>query len=155
MPMRTFSPMTDRTDTSTSSPIMMLWLDLRVKTSIRFTFLFGRQSAARPPDRRFAKHSERTGGKRTRLPEAGRRQGRATRRHAVLPFVAAARGVCDALVSRAVHASEIPAPEPQPDPRLGAAGPYRRLGGTSTRGQRARHRTVQASERARERGRYP
>src|ERR1700730_5261226 len=143
MPMRTFSPMTDRTDTSTSSPIMMLWLDLRVKTSIRFTFLFGRHSPAWPPDRRFAKHSERTGGKRTWLTAAGSRQRRATRRQAVLPFVAAARGGRDALVSRAVHASEIPAPEPQPDPRLGTAGPYRRLGGTSTRSQRTRHRTGQ------------
>jgi hypothetical protein len=34
------------------------------------------------------------------LPAAGSRQRRATRRHAVLPFVAAARGVRDALVSR-------------------------------------------------------
>ena len=58
--MRTFSPMTESTDTSTSSPIMMLWLDLRVRTSIRCTFLL----AARPgatPNRRCAKHSLRTG----------------------------------------------------------------------------------------------
>src|SRR5712692_7177886 len=34
IPIRTFSPITDRTDTSMSSPIMMLWLDFRVRTSI-------------------------------------------------------------------------------------------------------------------------
>src|SRR5687768_12262034 len=34
MPMRTFSPMIESTDTSTSSPIMIDWLDLRVSTSI-------------------------------------------------------------------------------------------------------------------------
>ena len=34
MPIRTFSPMIARTDTSISSPIMMLWLDFRVRTSI-------------------------------------------------------------------------------------------------------------------------
>src|SRR5919205_3271479 len=34
IPMRTFSPVTDRTETSMSSPIMMLWLDLRVRTSM-------------------------------------------------------------------------------------------------------------------------
>src|SRR3982751_4102790 len=34
MPIRTFSPMIDRTEISISSPIMMLWLDLRVRTSI-------------------------------------------------------------------------------------------------------------------------
>src|SRR4029450_298001 len=35
MPIRTFSPMTDSTETSMSSPIMMLWFDLRVRTNIR------------------------------------------------------------------------------------------------------------------------
>ena len=39
MPMRTFSPMIDSTDTSMSSPIMMLWLDLRVRTSMLATSL--------------------------------------------------------------------------------------------------------------------
>src|SRR3982074_2017022 len=34
IPIRTFSPITDRTDTSMSSPIMMLWLDFLVRTSI-------------------------------------------------------------------------------------------------------------------------
>src|SRR5919201_2098887 len=34
MPIRTFSPMIDKTDTSMSSPIMIDWLDLRVSTSI-------------------------------------------------------------------------------------------------------------------------
>ncbi len=34
MPIRTFSPMIDRTLTSMSSPIMMLWLDFRVRTSM-------------------------------------------------------------------------------------------------------------------------
>src|SRR4051812_42146003 len=34
MPMRTFSPMMARTEISISSPIMMLWLDFRVRTSI-------------------------------------------------------------------------------------------------------------------------
>src|SRR5437879_6245509 len=34
MPMRTFSPMIDSTDTSMSLPIMMLWLDLRVRTNM-------------------------------------------------------------------------------------------------------------------------
>src|SRR6188472_1578624 len=33
IPIRTFSPMIDSTDTSMSSPIMMLWFDLRVRTS--------------------------------------------------------------------------------------------------------------------------
>src|ERR1700733_9168015 len=35
MPIRTFSPMIASTDTSMLSPIMMLWFDLRVKTSIQ------------------------------------------------------------------------------------------------------------------------
>ena len=34
IPIRTFSPMIASTDTSMSSPIMMLWLDLRVSTSM-------------------------------------------------------------------------------------------------------------------------
>src|SRR5919204_6410526 len=34
MPMRTFSPMIDSTETSMSSPIMMLWFDFRVRTSM-------------------------------------------------------------------------------------------------------------------------
>src|SRR5271167_1886952 len=33
MPIRTFSPITDNTEISMSSPIMMLWFDLRVRTS--------------------------------------------------------------------------------------------------------------------------
>ena len=33
MPIRTFSPMIASTEISMSSPIMMLWLDLRVRTS--------------------------------------------------------------------------------------------------------------------------
>ena len=35
MPIRTFSPMIESTDTSMSSPIMMLWFDFRVRTSMR------------------------------------------------------------------------------------------------------------------------
>src|SRR5919198_3647416 len=35
MPTRTFSPMIASTETSISSPIMMLWFDLRVRTSNR------------------------------------------------------------------------------------------------------------------------
>ena len=34
MPIRTFSPMIASTETSMSSPIMMLWLDLRVSTNM-------------------------------------------------------------------------------------------------------------------------
>ena len=33
MPIRTFSPMIERTETSMSSPIMMLWFDFLVRTS--------------------------------------------------------------------------------------------------------------------------
>src|SRR3954454_6910848 len=36
IPIRTFSPMIASTDTSMSSPIMMLWLDFLVRTSMRF-----------------------------------------------------------------------------------------------------------------------
>ncbi len=54
-----------------------------------------------------------------------------------------------ALVSRTVDAPEIPAPAPQPDPRLGAPGPHRRLGRAPARSQRAGHRAVQAPERPR------
>ena len=54
MPMRTFSPITDSTETSTSSPIMMLWLGLRVKTSIRSTLPVADSRPAQPPSRRFA-----------------------------------------------------------------------------------------------------
>ena len=36
MPIRTFSPMIERTDTSMSSPIMMLWFDFLVRTSNEF-----------------------------------------------------------------------------------------------------------------------
>ena len=42
--------MTESTETSTSSPIMMLWLDLRVRTSMQCTFLL----AARPAQPPFA-----------------------------------------------------------------------------------------------------
>src|SRR5271157_2719577 len=49
MPMRTFSPITDSTETSISSPIMMLWLDLRVRTSIGCTFLVADWRPARSP----------------------------------------------------------------------------------------------------------
>ena len=42
--MRTFSPTTESTDTSMSSPIMMLWLDLRVRTSIRVHLPLGLQA---------------------------------------------------------------------------------------------------------------
>jgi hypothetical protein len=34
IPMRTFSPMIDKTETSMSSPIMIDWLDFLVSTSI-------------------------------------------------------------------------------------------------------------------------
>ena len=58
MPIRTFSPITESTDTSTSSPIMMLWLDLRVRTSIGCTLLVSHghkgEIAPAPP---YAKHS--------------------------------------------------------------------------------------------------
>src|SRR4051794_11838383 len=45
MPIRTFSPMIARTETSISSPIMMLWLDFRVRTSMNASAL----SLTRPP----------------------------------------------------------------------------------------------------------
>src|SRR3979409_2189271 len=50
MPIRTFSPITDRTETSMSSPPLMPWLDLRVRTSISVPFLFANTATgARPP----------------------------------------------------------------------------------------------------------
>ena len=53
MPMRTFSPMIDSTETSMSSPIMIDWLDLRVSTSMppppwRVSDSFGPMPAYRP-----------------------------------------------------------------------------------------------------------
>src|SRR5207244_10164804 len=53
-----------------------------------------------------------------------------------------------ALVSPTVDAPQIPAPEPQPDPRLGTPGPYGRVGRAPAGRQRPGHRTVQAPERA-------
>src|SRR5215213_11113546 len=55
MPMRTFSPMIASTETSMSSPIMMLWFPLRVRTSIPAAPLLGRRCA------RGLKHSPRMG----------------------------------------------------------------------------------------------
>ena len=46
MPIRTFSPMIDRTETSMSSPIMIDWLDLRVSTSIVAVSLPGSERTA-------------------------------------------------------------------------------------------------------------
>ena len=48
MPMRTFSPMIESTDTSMSSPIMMLWLDLRVRTSMFGTSLLACETVVVP-----------------------------------------------------------------------------------------------------------
>ena len=44
MPIRTFSPMIERTDTSMSSPIMMLWFDFLVRTSMNPASLPGGRS---------------------------------------------------------------------------------------------------------------
>ena len=49
IPIRTFSPMIASTDTSMSSPIMMLWLDFLVRTSMRF--LRASRRAIDPSDR--------------------------------------------------------------------------------------------------------
>ena len=56
MPMRTFSPMIDRTDTSMSSPIMIDWLDFLVSTSMFLEpaslaagFTFGRDARSIAP----------------------------------------------------------------------------------------------------------
>src|ERR1700728_361628 len=58
MPIRTFSPTTESTETSISSPIMMLWLGLRVRTSIGCTLLVGHGHRARsPPVPPYGKHS--------------------------------------------------------------------------------------------------
>ena len=63
MPIRTFSPTTESTEISMSSPIMMLWLDLRVKTSnFDAPFLFIDRTIGVSPKRRNGKHSYRIGG---------------------------------------------------------------------------------------------
>src|SRR5947208_19120 len=43
IPIRTFSPMIASTETSISSPIMMLWLDFRVRTSIVASVLYSKE----------------------------------------------------------------------------------------------------------------
>src|ERR1035441_1913514 len=147
MPIRTFSPVTESTDTSISSPIMMLWLDLRVRTSIWVHLPLCRLATpARAPtagDPSIVTGPGERDPARSRPSRAPRR--RRLRTAAVGP---AAHRAPFPLVSRTVDAPEIPAPAPEPDPRLGAPGADRRLGRPPAGGDRARHREVQAPERA-------
>src|SRR5436309_7160114 len=110
MPMRTFSPMIDNTDTSMSSPIMMLWFDFRVRTSTGNLPAPGGEptvtAARRDPQPRFAR-SVLLGGK----PAHSYRL-----RHR--------------------HGTTFPAPAAQQDPRLGPPGPHRRVDRPPARGDR-------------------
>src|SRR5271163_1205204 len=142
--MRTFSPMTDSTETSISSPIMMLWLDLRVKTSI-----LGAPSSLPMATRRDPKPPEGAsinpgpGESYAKLPNSIHPM--LQRRPSPQPRGATSRAArALALVSRTVHAPEISAPAPQPDTRLGAPGADGCVGRTPARGHRPRHRAVQA-----------
>src|SRR4029077_10645011 len=109
-------PMTDRTDTSISSPIMMLWLDLRVRTNI---------SVHLPLCRLGDQRSSPNVSSASIVPPPGERGPDASnyattgktssdQHHSALatsPATSALRKRFT-LVSRTVHASQIPAPAP-------------------------------------------
>ena len=117
-----------------SSPIMMLWLDLRVRTSI---------SARLPAVHRSARRATNRESPQPRI-DAERyplRPGRASHFHG------ARRGRYALVCPPRWHADRFA--RTQPDPRLGPSGPHRRLDRPPARGDRPADRGVQARERAR------
>src|SRR4051812_45478906 len=106
--MRTFSPMIARTDTSMSSPIMMLWLDFLVRTSMPASM----HSLSGPPAPCPALPSYKN------------------------PFPAIVRAKQGRLVVLPpFHGPTVPQAPTQPDPHLGSPGPDRCLDRPSARGQ--------------------
>src|SRR5215213_9140853 len=116
MPMRTFSPMIERTLTSMSSPIMMLWLDFRVRTSME-------RGGVDLPACGALCHVPFTKANRAKQP--------------------ARRETGGHVASRADGTTLAEAP-PEPDPHLGAPGARRCMDLTSHRGHRPADRRLQA-----------
>src|SRR5207253_7056552 len=106
IPIRTFSPITDRTDTSMSSPIMMLWLDFRVRTSILHASLL------LPP---------RNGNPLKQLrPMDAIQRSTSVQVRAPSPLVRVHPAVCTRL--RPADGTPLAATQSQPDPDVGPAG---------------------------------